>query len=122
MTKIVIDIDDDLYNVIQSYDQAGIIACAYQLSQIIKSGTSLDDIKEQQYNKGFYDGYKKATTQANAVIDDIKAEIEQLNPVDYGSMFSYESHNGAKDMKMDVLEIIDRHIGKRSEDERMVES
>lgn len=45
------------------------------------------------------------------IIDDIKAEIEQLNPVDYGSMFSYESHNGAKDMKRDVLDIIDRHIG-----------
>ena len=44
-------------------------------------------------------------------LDDIKAEIEQLNPVDYGSMFSYESHNGAKDMKRDVLDIIDRHIG-----------
>ena len=49
------------------------------------------------------------------IIDDIKAEIEQLNPVDYGSMFSYESHNGAKDMKRDVLDIIDRHIGKRGE-------
>ena len=50
------------------------------------------------------------------ILDDIKAEIEQLNPVDYGSMFSYESHNGARDMKRDVLEIIDRHIGKRSEE------
>ena len=47
MPKIVINIDDDLYNVIQSYDQAGIIACAYQLSQIIKSGTSLNDIKAE---------------------------------------------------------------------------
>lgn len=52
---------------------------------------------------------------ADSVLDDIKAEIEQLNPVDYGSMFSYESHNGARDMKEDIIQIIDRHIEKRSE-------
>lgn len=40
-------------------------------------------------------------------LDDVKAEIEKLNPVDYGSMFSYESHNGARDMKRDILDIID---------------
>ena len=44
------------------------------------------------------------------VLDKIRAEIEMLNPVDYGSIFSYESHNGAKDMKSDVLEIIDKHM------------
>ena len=44
-------------------------------------------------------------------LEDIKAEIESLNPVDYGSMFSYESHNGAKDMKNDIINILDKHIG-----------
>ena len=44
------------------------------------------------------------------VLDKIRAEIEMLNPVDYGSIFSYESHTGAKDMKSDVLEIIDKHM------------
>lgn len=43
------------------------------------------------------------------VLDKIKAEIEKLNPVDYGSMYSYESHHGARDMKRDVLEIIDEY-------------
>lgn len=48
-------------------------------------------------------------TTADDVLDKIRAEIEKLNPVDYGSMFSYESHNGAKYMKDDVLRIIDRY-------------
>lgn len=51
-------------------------------------------------------------------LDDIKAEIEKLNSVDYGSMFSYESHNGARDMKRDILDIIDS-IG-NSESQKLV--
>lgn len=39
--------------------------------------SELEDIKKNRYNQGFYDGYKKATEQANAVIDNIKAEIKQ---------------------------------------------
>ncbi len=42
-------------------------------------------------------------------LDKIKAEIEKLNPVDYGSIYSYESHNGARDMKEDILDIIDKY-------------
>lgn len=38
-------------------------------------------------------------------------DLISFNPVDYGSMFSYESHNGAKDIKRDILEIFD-NIGK----------
>lgn len=48
-------------------------------------------------------------------IEQIRAEIESLNPVDYVSMSSYEGHRGASDMKEDVLQIIDKHIGERSE-------
>ena len=40
-------------------------------------------------------------------LDDVISKIEKLNPVDYGSMFSYESHNGARDMQRDVLQILD---------------
>lgn len=43
------------------------------------------------------------------VLEKIRTEIEKLNPVDYGSMYSYESHNGARDMKDDVLAIIDEY-------------
>ena len=49
------------------------------------------------------------------MLDEIRAEIEKLNPVDYGSMFSYESHNGAMYMKDDVLEIIDKYKAEREE-------
>lgn len=50
-------------------------------------------------------------------LDGVKAEIEKLNPVDYGSMFSYESHNGAKDMQRDVLQILD-NIGKAENEDK----
>lgn len=43
------------------------------------------------------------------VLDKIRSEIEKLNPVDYGSIYSYESHNGARDMKQDALQIIDKY-------------
>lgn len=59
----------------------------------------------------------KAIREATT-LDDVKAEIEKLNPVDYGSMFSYESHNGARDMQSDILDILD-NIGKaESEDKK----
>lgn len=45
-------------------------------------------------------------------LNNIKAEIEKLNPVDYGSMFSYESHTGARDMQRDILQILDNISGK----------
>ena len=42
-------------------------------------------------------------------LDRIRAEIEKLNPVDYGSIYSYESHYGAREMQNDVLEIINKY-------------
>lgn len=55
--------------------------------------------------------------QRGIPLDDVKAEIEQLNPVDYGSMFSYESHNGARDMQGDILNILD-NIGKAESEDK----
>lgn len=45
-----------------------------------------------------------------AVLSKIVEEIEKLNPVDYGSIYSYESHKGAAEMQRDVLNIIDKYI------------
>lgn len=58
---------------------------------------------------------KKIDTVPLSMIEDIKAEIEALNPVDYGSMFSYERHNGAREMKGDVLHIIDKYIDRKEQ-------
>ena len=86
--QIVIDIDDSLYDAIQTEFYVNGMRSGKtlleKLTTTIRNGTPLDDIKEQQYNKGFYDGYKKATTQANAVIDDIKAEILEETECHYG--------------------------------------
>lgn len=51
------------------------------------------------------------------ILDKIRVDIEKLNPVDYGSISSYESHNGARDMKEDVLSIIDKYIKESEVDE-----
>lgn len=66
------------------------------------------------YDEGYKDGYAKGYEDGD-VLDEIRAEIEKLNPVDYGSMFSYESHNGAMYMKDDVLEIIDKYKAESEE-------
>lgn len=45
-----------------------------------------------------------------AMLSKIIEEIEKLNPVDYGSIYSYESHKGAEEMQRDILNIIDKYI------------
>lgn len=45
-----------------------------------------------------------------AILSKIIEEIEKLNPVDYGSIYSYESHRGAGEMQRDILNIIDKYI------------
>lgn len=45
-----------------------------------------------------------------AILSKIIEEIEKLNPVDYGSLYSYESHRGAGEMQRDILNIIDKYI------------
>jgi DNA-directed RNA polymerase subunit F len=45
-----------------------------------------------------------------AILSKIVEEIEKLNPVDYGSIYSYESHRGAGEMQRDILDIIDKYI------------
>lgn len=45
-----------------------------------------------------------------AILSKIIEEIEKLNPVDYGSIYSYESHRGAGEMQRDILDIIDKYI------------
>lgn len=63
--------------------------------------------EEERYNKGFYDGYTRATKQANAVIEDIKAEIEGLM-----------SHDDYMVDGFNVLDIIDKHIKRRVKNEQ----
>lgn len=43
-------------------------------------------------------------------LNEIREEIAKLNPTDYGSAYSWESHKGAKLMQRDILEIIDKYI------------
>lgn len=42
-------------------------------------------------------------------IDDLIKKIDTLNPIDYGSIASYEAHNGAREMKNDILKIIEEY-------------
>lgn len=79
------------------------------------------EIPEEEYKRmteeSIYSTHVMICAIQNGIpLDDVKTEIEKLNPVDYGSMFSYESHNGARDMKRDILDIID-DIGKVESEE-----
>lgn len=47
---------------------------------------------------------------SKAILGKIMEEIEKLNPVDYGSIYSYESHRGAEEMQRDILDIIVKYI------------
>ena len=60
----------------------------------------------------------QAPTVLAIPLDKVKAareSIYNLNCTDYGSMFSYEAHTGAKDMQYDVLNILDKLIAESEE-------
>lgn len=68
------------------------------------SMNELEDIKKNRYNQGFYDGYKKATEQANAVLENIKTEIRHF-------MFDINPSSSESDYACNyILDIIDKHI------------
>lgn len=41
-------------------------------------------------------------------VDKVLNELESLNPVDYGSIYSYEGHSCAREMKRDAIDIVKR--------------
>lgn len=43
-------------------------------------------------------------------LDEIRAEIVELKPIDFLSIYSIESIEGAKEMQGKILEIIDKYI------------
>lgn len=78
---------------------------AKQILEINKPVIKRTSISARRYVEAF-----DMAISALSVPEKIRAEIEALNPVDFGSMFSYESHNGARDMKDDCLDIIDKYL------------
>lgn len=84
--------------------------------------TTLEDIKAERYNQGFYDGYKKATEQANAVVQDIKAEInecikacEELKSGKYPMIESEESLTNRILSYEQCISFIDSHIDRKEQ-------
>lgn len=69
--------------------------CAEEHKQLAEWLKELKQLREQTRNE--------------SMLDKITDEIEKLNYVDYGSMYSFESHQGAREMKADVLQIIDKY-------------
>lgn len=62
---------------------------------------------------GFYrDVLNAIGTQPTAYdVDKVVEELESLNPVDYGSIYSYEGHSCAREMKRDAIDIVIRGGG-----------
>ncbi len=109
--KLIIEIPKETYEYWKTHRDE------YVLAEAIGNGIPLDRDSEKAEVQAYFAGEAYGWEQGRkALIEDVKAEIEKLNPVDYGSMFSYESHNGAKDMQRDVLQILDNIDKAESED------
>lgn len=68
------------------------------------------DCQHCQFFKGYdIDGGCEILEMPTAYdVDKVVEELESLNPVDYGSPFSYEGHNCARELKTDVINIVKR--------------
>ena len=108
--KLIIEIPKEIYERCKEYKLWSYDAETHEGA--VAQGTPLANDSERAETQASFAGEAYGWEQGRkALIEEVKAEIEKLNPVDYGSMFSYESHNGAKDMQIDVLQILD-NIGK----------
>lgn len=72
----------------------------------------MNESEKIKYNKGFVDGYKKATEQANAVIEDIKAEIARKKNTLHRSPGKSNYITGQMYACDEAINIIDKHIRK----------
>lgn len=68
----------------------------------LKADANLEQIKENRYNQGYYDGYKHATEMATAVINQIKLEIDEKSDIHPDGEFYIKN--------IDVKRIIERHV------------
>ena len=93
------------------YAEEDLIKRFDELPSVIPSIQAVEDIKKERYNNGFYDGYKKATKQANAVIGDIKTEIEEV----CGS-YGWDDYDFCSGLIM-ARKIIDKHTKAEMEGE-----
>ena len=103
MSKIVIDIDEDYYKIIQKNGGNN------YLEDAVLNGIPLDDIKPN-YGDGLYEGYRIATAKAEKCINDIKAELKEMAD-------SYNWHYDAprRDTLQYAILVIDQHIGKKEQ-------
>lgn len=72
--------------------------------------------KSMDYKQGFFDGYKQATEQANACIDNIKEEILEETECHYGNKClsaNCPSNTDCMIMGEHAIEIIDRHTNRK---------
>lgn len=78
--------DHSGYNTMMLYEIQDVIESEPPVKLQEPTGYWIENAPEYQniesekikYNQGFFDGYKKATEQANAVIEDIKKELQNM--------------------------------------------
>ena len=82
--KLIIDISEEELErlVYQDIDK---------LRERIKNGVPLQPIKEQRYNQGFHDGFKKATQMANNCIKKVEEEMQAYRATDEKQKIAFES-------------------------------
>lgn len=100
----------DIHNEIIRQDEEN---CTFTIEQAIGYKVDKEELikalqyDREQYDKGYRDGVKEKFIEE---LEKIKAEIEKLNSTDIGSLFDFEAHHGAEDMKFNVTRIIEKHI------------
>ena len=71
-----------------------------------------DEYIDKAKIKAYFDGEDYGWEEGRKdLCDKISAEIETINPVDYGGLGDYEAHSAVGEVKRDILEIIEKYKG-----------
>ena len=97
--KLIIDVSDIYYEECKRKAKTSIGICT-KIANATPFDSVIEDIKKERYNQGFVDGYKNSYNRGHAVIEDIKAEIDDLDVSDLGKMGIITA----------IFEIIDKHM------------
>ena len=116
MAEYVIDIDEKMYEDCKVRNTGHY--SLYDFSSMITNAKPLEKLLETKCDQAFYDGYKEATEQANSIIKDIKAEIQEkfgsLTICEWEENYDFEENDISEyryvsEVK-EILALIDKHI------------
>lgn len=63
----------------------------------------------RNYHKGYEDGLNRGKAELAEVLDKISAEIDRINPTDYGGLGDYEVHSAVDGVKWEILGLVEKY-------------